>query len=117
MAQGVRNRIHHVLWGESALDAELAEASGLLPLARFAKALELIAYLERLASYREVRRVPESEVAQRVRDLPRSRPGPEDVTGIERRGSAWCVPLVRANLRPGTLHIDAESGRMFARED
>jgi len=117
VAHGVRDRLHHALWEDAGIAAELEAAAQLLPLARGTRDPELVAYLERIVSYAESRSVSSAEVVQRVRDLRRCHPGSEHAPRIERRGSHWCVPLARANVRPGTLHIDVDSGRMFARED
>ena len=122
VGHALRDHLHHALWPASGaatsdrVDAALDRAARLLPLARATSDGPLVAYVERVASYRNRGQVPERGVVQRILDVRRCHPRPENVPTFERKGRRWVAPLKRANSTPGTLFIDARDGRMWAEE-
>lgn len=112
-----RDSVHHALWdGARDLVPRLQMIATWVPLARAAKQEQLTSYLERLASYAEPRRVDRDEARQRVLDVRRCSPDPENEPQIVREGREWVAVLHRANITRGSLLIDADRGVMRAKQ-
>ncbi|APR76150.1 Hypothetical protein A7982_01497 [Minicystis rosea] len=110
-----RDRAHGHLWNNAAgLDAVLAKVRDWIVLSRDAGAVELTAYLERLASYAEPRRVSREEAITRVFDLRRCDPERHRAPEVSLSGGQWVARFDWLVVGAATLHIDVESGRMWA---
>ena len=102
VAHSVRHAAHG--WLARGFRSHAHQAVGLLPLARAARAHELVSYLERLERYALPGKVDEDEARSRASDLAGCR-APEQVA-IQRRGNLWIA-------RSSDLVIDAQTGEMW----
>jgi hypothetical protein len=78
------------------------------PSAVAARADELVAYLDRLESYVQIRKVTMEDARHRILDLSRCYQ-PASVT-IERRGAEWWSPIDRHPLTEQWIVIDQQTG-------
>jgi hypothetical protein len=122
VAHHVRDALHAALWPRDegaagvvrAVDAALARAADLAPLARSTQDAALVAYLERLVSYRRPHKVGWDEATARVLDVRRCHPDATTPVVLHQRGKTWIAELAQANIVAGALlHIDVGTGRMF----
>ncbi len=120
VAHHVRGSLHHSLWGSppnlEKIDSALARAEHLLPMAEKSESPDLATYLKRLAGYRQRRKIRRAEAEQRVLDLRSCTQSPKKPVVLNRKGGNWVADLLRGNVAEGSLHIERNSGIMWAEE-
>jgi hypothetical protein len=108
---GIRDGAHHQLrHGPDALAAYFAKAADWVVHARAARAADLTAYCERLASYASPGPVDAEGARVRGSDLTRCHPDPD--VHVDRKGNAW-VARVSSSGATALLSIDVSTGVMW----
>ena len=109
-AHGVRDRVHASGLGPSAFD----EARPLIFDAKSARAPELAAYFERLASYAKKGSVDREEAIQRAHDLHRCAPPRGEDVHVQVEGDFWRVHYATPGHSGTVFRIHRKTGAMTA---
>jgi hypothetical protein len=121
----VRDSLHHALWvhgdavpGGPETHQKVADrlqfATSILPAVVATGDEAAIAYVDRVAGYRHPASLDEASMKQRILDLRRCAPKPENEPRVSREGSSWRGDLKLAGSTHGTLFVDPTTARMWA---